>query len=86
MNRITLNFWLFFAVTTLSSGLLGRYLAALLKDYVTPGIVLMTQLFTAVTAFSVTVLLRIVKAVSDAKRQAMFASAYHPHITERSRL
>ncbi len=68
MNRITLNFWLFFTVTTISTGLLGRYLAALLKGYFSPGIVLMTLLLTALAAFSVTVLLRLLKAVSRAKR------------------
>lgn len=66
--RITLNFWFFFAITTLSTGLLGRYLAALLKGYLTPGIVLMTLLLAVLAAFSVTVLLRILRASTPVGR------------------
>jgi len=79
MQRITLNFWIFFAVSTVSSGLLGRYLAAMIKGYVSLGITVTMLLLAVVAVFSITVLLRIVKAVSDAKQQVKLEAVYLPH-------
>ena len=82
MRRATNNFWLFFVVSTLSGGILGRYLAALLKGYVTPGIVVTALLALIVTAFSVTLLLRILRALTVAGRRSSEARRPRPTLAE----
>lgn len=68
MRRATLSFWLFFVATTLSGGLLGRYLAAILKGDITAGIVVTAFTTALIAAFSATVLLRLIHASTEAAR------------------
>lgn len=62
MTHVTKTFWLFFFATVLSGGLLGRYIAAFIQGYGSWGMALTGLLLASLFAFSVTVLVRILRA------------------------
>ncbi|RTI12012.1 hypothetical protein [Thermus scotoductus] len=67
MTRIVCVFWLFFLAALLSGGLLGRYLAALSRGHGSVGIVMISALLALLFAFSLTVLIRIMLAGTQAR-------------------
>lgn len=68
MTHVIKTFWLFFFATVLSGGLLGRYIAAFIQGYGSWGMALMSLLLTTMFAFSVTLLIRILRADAQARR------------------
>lgn len=62
MNRAVTALWLFLAAATVSGGLLGRYVATMLKGWITPGTIVIMIGLGLIFAFSVTILVRIVRA------------------------
>ena len=74
-SRVTVSFWLFVAAATVSGGLLGRYLAAAVAGHATLAVIALTPVLAIAFAFSVTVLVRIVRSAS---RVRATARASHP--------
>ncbi len=68
MPRALISFWVFLALATLLGGLMGRYVGAFIKGYGSPSIALVGVLLTLLFAFSMTVLIRIVRASAEARR------------------
>lgn len=68
MTHIVKIFWLFLLATVLSGGLLGRYIGVFFQGYGSPGIAVMSLLLALLFGFSVTVLIRILRADAQARR------------------
>jgi hypothetical protein len=66
-SRVTVSFWLFVAAATVSGGLLGRYLAATTTGHATLAALVLTPVLAIAFAFSVAVLVRIVRASSHTR-------------------
>lgn len=75
MTRILTTFWVFLLVATISGGLLGRYVGAVVKGYANLEIALFILPLAALFGFSLLVLVRILKASTEAKRQWELAKA-----------
>lgn len=75
MTRVLTAFWVFLLVATLSGGLLGRYVGAVVKGYANFEIALFILPLTLLFGFSLAVLVRILKATAGAKRQWLLAKA-----------
>ncbi len=70
MIRLTLSFWLFLSAATVTGGLLGRYIAATATGHGTAASLALTPVLAVVFAFSVAVLVRMVRATSHARAAA----------------
>jgi len=74
MTRVLIAFWAFLLVATISGGLLGRYIGAVVKGYANLEITLFILPLTLLFGFSLAVLIRILKASAEAKRRLQQAS------------
>lgn len=67
MTHVVKVFWLFFFAAVLSGGLLGRYIAAFFQGHGSAGIATTSVLLALIFAFSVAVLVRVLRADARAR-------------------